>query len=65
MKKGIQFFISIVLVGCWLVIGVDRGSTETLPPEPWLLPFDIPTPTSNVTQKDIYKFMWQSFIALN
>ena len=51
--------------GCWLVMGVDRGSTETLPSDPWVMPFDIPTPTSSVTQKDMYEFMWQTFIALN
>ena len=65
MRKVIHIFISMVLVGCWLLIGVDRGSTQTLPSEPWVMPFDIPAPTSNVTQKDIYEFMWQTFIALN
>jgi hypothetical protein len=34
MRKVIHIFISLVLVGCWLVIGVDRGSTETLPTPP-------------------------------
>ena len=65
MRKVNHFLISLVLVGGWLIIGVDRGSTETLPPEPWIMPFDIPEPTSQVTQKDIYELMWQTFIALN
>ena len=65
MRKFIKVCISVVLMGCWVVMSVDRGSTQPLPPEPWVMPFDIPTPTSSVTQKDIYELMWRTFIALN
>ncbi len=51
MGKAIHVVIAMVLVGSWLVLGVDRGLTQTLPPDPWVMPFDIPTPTSSVTQK--------------
>ena len=68
----------LILAGCLLSSGVASASTDPLPPDSWLLPFDvnvrdkppIPLPDSTpplpvFTQQEIYEFMWQSFIALN
>ena len=74
-KNGLIF---LILTACLVIITTDRASTEPLPRDSWLLPFDVnvrekpPTPLPGTTppipvftQQEIYEFMWKSFIALN
>jgi len=62
-----------VLGAVLLVAAAHPAGAQTLPPESWLMPFDIGQrhrPAGDippvVTQQDqVYDFIWQSFIALN
>jgi len=75
MNKVIHILISLVLLGYGFIIGVERGSSEPLPSEYAFMPFDVnnqekPPPNPNpptpiFTQKEIYEFIWKTFIALN
>jgi hypothetical protein len=64
-----------VVIGLVLVVGMHDAASTDLPPDSWLLPFDINirhkpsaaagSTSPSFTQEDIYEFAWQSFIALS
>lgn len=70
---SVKFSPVVFAFSCLLLVSSHGVSAEELPPESWLVPFDVNqrrkppdnAPPRVTSQDQIYEFMWQSFVALN